>query len=46
MRLRLVHWNATEAKPMVEELEAAGHSVELTSSVGSGIMKYLRASPP
>jgi len=46
MRLRLIHWNHEEARPMIEELEAAGHSVELTSSVGSDIMKYLRATPP
>jgi len=46
MRLRLIHWNAEEARPLIAELEAAGHSVEHTSSIGSGIMKYLRASPP
>ena len=46
MRLRVVHWNAKEAEPLVELLRAAGHSVELTSSIGSGILKYLRAAPP
>ncbi len=46
MRLRLVHWNAKEADPLVALLGAAGHSVDLTSSVGSGILKHLRAAPP
>jgi len=46
VRVRLVHWNAKEAEPLVQSLTVAGHSVELTSSVGSGIMKYLRAAPP
>jgi hypothetical protein len=46
VRLRVVHWNAKEAEPLLESLRAAGHSVELTSSIGSGIMKYLRAAPP
>jgi CheY-like chemotaxis protein len=46
VRVRLVHWNAQEAEPLVESLEAAGHSIEHTSSIGSGIMKYLRASLP
>jgi len=46
VRLRVVHWNAKEAEPLLESLRAAGHSVEHTSSIGSGIMKYLRAAPP
>jgi CheY-like chemotaxis protein len=46
LRLRVVHWNAKEAEPLVALLEAAGHSVDLTSSVGSGILKHLRAAPP
>jgi hypothetical protein len=46
MRLRLVHWNAKEAQALMDLLYAAGHSVELTSSTGSGILKHLRAMPP
>jgi CheY-like chemotaxis protein len=46
MRLRVVHWNAKEAAALVALLETAGHSVDITTSIGSGIMKYLRAAPP
>jgi hypothetical protein len=46
MRVRLVHWKATEAEPLVESLTAAGHEVDLTSTTGSGILKQLRATPP
>lgn len=44
--MRVVHWNAGEAAALVEMLRGAGHTVELTSSIGSGIMKGLRAAPP
>ena len=46
MRIRLIHWNASEAAAVIGLLEAAGHSVGHTGSIGSGIMKYLRADPP
>ena len=46
MRLRVVHWNANEAQALVEPLTAAGHTVELTASIASGILKQMRALPP
>jgi hypothetical protein len=46
LRLRVVHWYAKEAEPLVALLEAAGHSIDLTSTTGSGILKHLRAAPP
>jgi hypothetical protein len=46
VRVRLVHWSAKEAEPLVESLKAAGNTVEFTSTMGSGILKHLRAAPP
>ena len=46
MRLRVVHWNAKEVEPLLEALSASGHTVELTASIGSGILKQMRALPP
>src|SRR5579883_3107400 len=43
-RVRVFHWKAEEAKPLLTVLEAAGHSVEYSDQFGSA--RDLRHQPP
>jgi hypothetical protein len=43
-RVRLFHWRAEEAKPLLTVLKAAGHSVDYKEPVSS--YREVRASPP
>jgi hypothetical protein len=43
-RIRLFHWRAEEAKPLLTLLKAAGHSVDYKEPVSS--YREVRASPP
>jgi CheY-like chemotaxis protein len=45
-RVRLVHWNASEAAPLLAALRAAGHAVDYDEKVDSGGFRTIRASPP
>ncbi len=44
-RIRLVHWNAEEAKPRVKALRAAGYTVSV-APFGPATMRELQAKPP
>lgn len=43
-RIRLFHWKAEEARPLLQALAAAGHSVDYRETVASARM--LRGDPP
>src|SRR5712675_3589775 len=46
-RIRLFHWNATEAKPLIEQFQADGYTVDYA---GDKVLQFpirsLRESPP
>jgi hypothetical protein len=44
MRVRVFHWKAEEAQPLLSLLKAAGHSVDYSEPVSS--YKEVRTSPP
>lgn len=45
-RVRLIHWNAAEARERARRLSAAGYSVDCSVPVGMDFLKPLQASPP
>jgi CheY-like chemotaxis protein len=45
-RVRLLHWKASEAAPLLTALHKAGHSVEYEEQFSSALMKQWRRSPP
>ncbi|MEZ4410097.1 MAG: hypothetical protein R3A52_27015 [Polyangiales bacterium] len=44
--VRLIHWNATEAKARIKQLRAAGHAVTYTAVDGGGQTRGLADDPP
>ncbi len=46
MRLRLIHWNAEEARERAERLRAAGHEVAWKPPGGDSPLTALRRDPP
>jgi len=46
MRVRLIHWNATEAEPLIALLKRAGHTVDYDAKFTSAMFKEIRTSPP
>jgi CheY-like chemotaxis protein len=44
-RLRVIHWNAGEAAPLLELCRSAGHEVEYDPGGGPAIMKATRKAP-
>jgi DNA-binding NarL/FixJ family response regulator len=45
-RVRLVHWKASDAAPLLAALRAAGHLVDYEEKLDSGGFRTIRASPP
>ncbi len=45
-RIRVVHWKATEAGPLLETLRSAGHRVEYDAKLIPSSLRAWRASPP
>ena len=45
-RVRLIHWNAAEARERAVRLRAAGHQVAHAVPVGLAFLRGLRANPP
>ncbi len=45
-RVALVHWNASEAKPRLAQLRAAGYRTEHAPVDGADAVRALRARPP
>lgn len=45
-RVRLIHWNADEARSRIEQLAAAGHTVEFEPISGSRVLARLSQRPP
>jgi hypothetical protein len=45
-RLRLIHWNAAEAAPLLEKLRAAGYAVDYDEKLDYRILRALRDSSP
>ncbi len=46
MRVRVVHWNAAEAAPLLATLRAAGHQVEYAAGDGGAVYRAIKQSPP
>lgn len=46
MRVRLFHWKAAEAAPLIHSLTLAGHSVEYEEKLSREAIRSLRESPP
>jgi CheY-like chemotaxis protein len=46
LNVRLIHWNAAEAAPLRETLQAAGHIVDYTEKLSSAGFSAIRKSPP
>lgn len=44
--MRLFHWKADEAKPLIKELRAAGYDVEYPGDKVNGNWRSIRESPP
>ena len=44
--IRLIHWNAAEAKPRVAELRAAGYAVAFEPEMRPELLRELKDSPP
>ncbi len=45
-RVRLLHWNAAEAKNTIDALDAAGYAVEYDEKFSPALMRNWRQSPP
>lgn len=45
-RVRLIHWNAEEAEPLLALLKRAGHTVDYDAKFTSKMFKEIRTSPP
>lgn len=45
-RVRLIHWNAAEAKPRIAELRAAGYAVAFELPLCPATLRELKESPP
>jgi hypothetical protein len=45
-RVRVVHWNATEAAPLLNTLHAAGHQADYDESLHPGGYRAIRDCPP
>src|SRR5437016_1414936 len=45
-RVRLFHWRAEEAKPLIAEMEAAGYKVEYAGDKANGNFRSIREAPP
>ena len=45
-RLRLFHWKAQEAQPLIKVLRAAGHQVAYDEKIAAGLFSKIRAAPP
>ena len=45
-RVRLLHWKASEAGPLLAALHKTGHSVEYEEKFSSDLMKEWRKAPP
>ena len=45
-RVRLFHWRAEEAKPMIAVLRASGYAVEYPGDKANGSWRSMRESPP
>lgn len=45
-RIRLIHWNATEARERAARIRAAGHRVDSDVPQDASFLKALRAEPP
>src|SRR5579863_5985340 len=45
-RVRLFHWKAREAGPLLAALEAAGYSVEYEEALTRDTFRQVRESPP
>ena len=46
MRVRLFHWKAAEAAPLIRSLTRSGHSVEYEENLSREASRSLRESPP
>jgi len=45
-RVRLFHWRAEEAKPLIADLRAGGYTVEYPGDEANGSWRSLRENPP
>jgi len=45
-RVRLFHWKAPEASPLIELLRAAGHRVAYDEKIAPGLFSKIRKAPP
>lgn len=45
-RVRIVHWKAPQARPLLDACRAAGFDVEYDDARGMAITKMIRANPP
>ncbi len=45
-RVRLFHWRASEAKPLIAALRASGYTVDYPGDQANGSWRSLRESPP
>src|SRR5262245_42046563 len=45
-RVRLIHWKAAEAEPLIESLRAAGYRVDYAERPGYHISQAIRAEQP
>ena len=45
-RVRVIHWNAAEAAPLIEGCRGAGFDVEYLEGDGGAICRAIRANPP
>jgi len=46
MRIHLIHWNATEAREKIEQLQSLGYEVTCEPFDGQNAMRKLRENPP
>jgi CheY-like chemotaxis protein len=45
-RVRVIHWNAAEAEPLIEACRGAGFDVEYLEGDGGAVCRAIRANPP
>jgi CheY-like chemotaxis protein len=45
-RVRVIHWRATEAAPLIEACRGAGFEVEYLEGNGSAVCRAIRTKPP
>ncbi len=45
-RIRLLHWKAKEAEPLIQLLRGAGHNIEYDEEFRPALMRRWRESPP